>query len=147
MEQPRRIGRTALIAAAALLVGGLAFRRFVAPAPRFVEETDPAVPRLVEAEQRVTAEVLNGTSRRGLARLATRFLRRGGLDVVYFGTAATDVPRTEVLIRRGTDSLVAARVVRALGTGEVRIAPAPERRVDLTILLGADYRPPPTNHP
>ena len=40
-------------------------------------------------ERRVTVEVLNGTARQGLARIATRVLRRRGLDVVFLGNADT----------------------------------------------------------
>jgi hypothetical protein len=75
-------------------------------------------------------------------------LRQGGIDVVYFGTATAPASEdTEILVRRGDDTAVALRVVRALGAGKVRVAPAPERRVDLTIVVGKDYEPPPTSHP
>jgi hypothetical protein len=106
------------------------------------------VSRIVAEDEHVVAEVLNGTTRRGLARLVTRLLRQGGIDVVYFGTATAPASEdTEILVRRGDDTAVALRVVRALGAGKVRVAPAPERRVDLTIVVGKDYEPPPTSHP
>jgi len=109
---------------------------------------EPRVSRIVAEDEHVVAEVLNGTTRRGLARLVTRLLRQGGIDVVYFGTATAPASEdTEILVRRGDDTAVALRVVRALGAGTVRVAPAPERRVDLTIVVGKDYEPPPTSHP
>ena len=44
-------------------------------------------------ERRVTVEVLNGTRRAGVARAATRMLRRRGLDVVFYGNAEPNVGR------------------------------------------------------
>lgn len=108
---------------------------------------EPRIARIVAADERVVAEVLNGTSRRGLARLVTRLLRQGGVDVVYFGTASAPATATEIFVRRGNDTAPGLRVADALGAGTVRVVPAPERRVDLTIIIGNDYQPPRTSHP
>jgi hypothetical protein len=91
-------------------------------------------------------EVLNGTPRRGLARAATRVLRQAGFDVVYFGTLGRDVAATEAVARRG-DSAAAVRVARALGASRVRMATDTLLRVDVTVLLGSDFRPPPGLRP
>lgn len=103
-------------------------------------------PAALAGEQRIVVEVLNGSGRRGLARVATRALRQAGFDVVYFGTAGDSVPATLVLARRG-DSAAALRVASALGTTAARVAVDTLLRVDVTVLLGADYRPPPGIHP
>lgn len=95
---------------------------------------------------RVVVEVLNGSGRRGLARAATRALRQASFDVVYFGTVTDSVAVTQVLARRG-DSSAAVRVARALGTGRARVQADTLLRVDVTVLLGADYRPPPGFRP
>lgn len=88
---------------------------------------------------RVRVEVLNGTRRSGLARAATRALRAKGLDVVYFATGpATD--STRVYVRRG-DPAHGRDVAEALGTGRVSIAADTLRRVEVTVVLGSDYRP------
>ena len=50
--------------------------------------------------KRISVEVLNGTKRPGVARAATRMLRRQGLDVVFFGTGPA-VDSTQVVVRRG----------------------------------------------
>lgn len=92
-------------------------------------------------EDRVTVEVLNASGRRGLARVATRELRRAGLDVLSLGTAAESLAVTQVLARRG-DSAAAVRVARALGVGVARVRTDTLLRVDVTVLLGGDYRPP-----
>ncbi|MGQ0703775.1 MAG: LytR C-terminal domain-containing protein [Gemmatimonadales bacterium] len=86
----------------------------------------------------ITVEVLNGTGRAGLARVATRVLRQEGFDVLYFGTANHPVQRTEILVRRG-DSSAAERVARVLGVGRVRVALDTLLRLDVTVLLGDDY--------
>lgn len=94
----------------------------------------------------IVVEVLNGSGRRGLARTATRALRQAGFDVVYFGTISDSIVTTQVLARRG-DSLAAARVARALGGGQARVRTDTLLRVDVTVLLGDDYRPPPGLRP
>lgn len=107
-----------------------------------VEEGGPVVHRVVPVGERVLVEVLNGSGRRGAARLATRTLRQAGFDVVYFGNAPEDVDSTLVLVRRGgADPANWAR--RALGTGVIRAAPDTLRRVDVTVVLGPDWRAPP----
>ncbi len=94
----------------------------------------------------VVVEVLNGSGKRGLARTVTRVLRQAGFDVVYFGSATDPVRETQALARRG-DSALAARVAEAVGSHRVRIATDTLLRVDVTLLLGDDYRPPPGIRP
>lgn len=96
----------------------------------------------VPAPGSLQVEVLNGSGRRGLARSATRALRQLGFDVVYFGSAGDSVAVTVAIARRG-DSAAAARVARAVGATRVRVATDTLLRVDVTLLLGSDYRPPP----
>ena len=93
-------------------------------------------------------EVLNTTGRPGLARNATRALRRRGLDVLFFGNG--DLPgrldSTRIIARRG-DRSAAERVARALGQGVVKVQTDTLRRVDVSVLLGEDYRAPADGHP
>ena len=92
-------------------------------------------------------EVMNGSGRVGLARTATRVLRRGGLDVVFFGNAEGKPGKvTQLLVRRG-DSTAARRAARLLGVGVTEWAPDSTRRVDVTVILGADWQPPEDIHP
>ena len=67
-------------------------------------------------------EVLNGTKRAGVARAATRMLRRQGLDVVFFGNADAAVDSTRVIVRRG-DSAAGREVRQALGLGRMVVEP------------------------
>ncbi|MFZ5624263.1 MAG: LytR C-terminal domain-containing protein [Gemmatimonadota bacterium] len=100
-----------------------------------------AAPSRPDDPDRVTVEVLNGTRRPGLAKVGMRLLRRQGLDVLFFGTGDTLVDSTLVYVRRGS-AADGERVAQALGTGKVISAPDTLRRVDVSVLLGADFRPP-----
>lgn len=93
------------------------------------------------ARARTRVEVLNGTTRAGLARSATERLRDAGFDVVYFGNG----PRTDssvVLDRTGRPD-VARAVAEALGVPHVRSQPDPGLYLDVTVILGADWPPRP----
>jgi hypothetical protein len=103
------------------------------PAPRAHARPIPS------PEHRVTVEVLNGTRRAGVARAATRLLRRGGLDVVYFGNADEAVDSTRVIVRRG-DPARGRDVRLALGVGRIVVQPDTLRRVDVSVILGGDFR-------
>jgi hypothetical protein len=92
------------------------------------------------AEDRILVEVLNGTGKQGLARLGTRQLRREGLDVVYFGNSDDGADSTRIIARRGRRG-DAEQVRDALGVGRVSLEPDSLRRVDVTVVLGLDYRP------
>jgi hypothetical protein len=73
-------------------------------------------------------------------------LRRRGLDVVSFGNADGAVDSTRVIVRRG--DLGRGREVRsALGGGRIVVEPDTLRRVDVTVLLGADFRVEPRSGP
>jgi hypothetical protein len=92
---------------------------------------------------RVRVQVLNATMTRGLARRATELLRDRGFDVVDVGTAA---PReqgdsTFVLDRSGHPDW-AQRVAAAMGAARVISRPDSSRYLDVTVLVGASWRPP-----
>ena len=97
-------------------------------------------------EGRVMIEVLNGTRRQGVARTATRMLRGRGLDVVFLGNADSAETLTRVIVRRG-DPDRARYVVSVLGAGKIVIEPDTFRRVDVTVILGEDFRPRLDIHP
>ena len=92
------------------------------------------------ADDRILVEVLNGTGKQGLARLGTRKLRRQGLDVVFFGNSDKTSDSTLIIARRGAEG-PADRVREALGVGTVRMEIDTLRRVDVTVILGGDFRP------
>ena len=95
---------------------------------------------------RVLVEVLNGSHRQGAARTATRMLRRQGLDVVFLGNADSMAETTRVIVRRG-DRNKALYVAQALGAGKVVVETDTFRRVDVSVILGDDFRPRLPIHP
>lgn len=144
----RRQSRRVIAAAVALLVvgGGLAgvvaARRRHTPVPavtgpRF-QGTDVHAP----AGVRITVEVLNATRMRGLGRRATLYLRDHGFDVVAFGTSPATRDTTLVIDRSGHPAY-AQLVAQGLGGARVESHPDSSRYVDVSVLVGAGWRPPP----
>jgi hypothetical protein len=102
----------------------------------------PATERVVPPGVRITVEVLNGTDVRGLARSAAMYLRDAGFDVVYYGNTAERRDTTIVRDRRGhADWAALAR--EAMRPAAVEAAPDSTRLVDLSVVIGALWRPPP----
>lgn len=93
----------------------------------------------------IVVEVLNASGRVGDARAGTRLLRRAGIDVVYFGNAPPpeSLDSTRIIVRRGT-AKVGERVRAALGAGRVEVQLDSSRLLDASVLLGADFAPPPS---
>jgi hypothetical protein len=90
---------------------------------------------------RITVEVLNATKVRGLARRAAITLRDRGFDVVSTGTNRDPFDSTQVLDRTGHREW-AVRAAKAMGGATVLVRPDSSRDVDLTVLIGASWRPP-----
>lgn len=104
-------------------------------------EPPSTVTVLVPDDVRIKVEVLNASGQRGLARRATFALRDAGFDVVRFDNASEPRDSTLVLSRSGKDDW-ARLVARALGGARVEARPDSTRYLDVTVLLGADWRPP-----
>ncbi len=91
---------------------------------------------------RIVLEVLNGIGISGLANEFTDFLRDQGFDVVRFTNAQRfDYPRT-LVINRGADFEQAQLVARSLGleAAAVENMPDPSLQLDVTVVLGQDYK-------
>ena len=92
---------------------------------------------------RVRVEVINTTHTRGLARRATRLLRDQGFDVVSVSTGGPTIDSTLVLDRSGHQAW-AATLARLLGPkARAEVRPDSSRYLDVTVLLGTAWRPPP----
>lgn len=128
---------------AVILVAGVALAVWLVRSRR--EHVSGHAFALPPVERRIVVEVLNGSGRPGLARTATRVLRRQGIDVVSFGNGpATD--STVILLRRGDPAALEA-VRERLGQGAARTELDATRLVDVTVLLGGNYRGPAELHP
>ena len=91
---------------------------------------------------RIRVQVVNTTKTRGLARRATLYLRDRGFDVVEMGSGGPERDVTMVLDRSGHADW--ARLVAAsLGGAAVETRPDTSRYLDVTVLLGRSWRPPP----
>ena len=140
MERRRLIRRGTALVVLLLIAGGavVALRRPSTRAPQAVRQRiDAEAPSGV----RIRVEVLNATRVRGLARRATMHLRDRGFDVVHVGTSGDARDSTLVLDRSGHPQW-AALVARALGGARVEDAPDSSRYLDVTVLVGATWRPP-----
>lgn len=135
-----KIGRWILLA---VVLGGGGYYTWRRQRPAEVPKaTVPGFAPNARAPQgvRIKVEVLNATKTKGLARKATTYLRDRGFDVVLIGTAKEQRDKTLVLDRSshpGWASLVAA----AFGA-TVQAKPDSLRYLDVTVLVGADWRPP-----
>jgi hypothetical protein len=129
------VGRVAL--GAVLVAGAAVLWARATDGPGGSDRPRPVVPE----GTRIKVEVLNATRTRGLARRATFALRDAGFDVVRFTSDTAQRDSTLVLDRSGHEDW-ARLVVRALGTGRVESRPDSSRYLDVTVLLGADWRPP-----
>ncbi len=95
----------------------------------------------VEGLGRVRVEVRNAGGIPGMARLATDELRDSGFDVVYYGNADEFGAETTLVLDRVGWAEAAAAVRQVLKTGVVELRPDSTRLVDMTILLGKDWKP------
>jgi hypothetical protein len=90
---------------------------------------------------RVRVQVLNATTTRGLAQRATDHLRDQGFDVVEIGNNRERMDSTLVLDRSNHPEW-AKRVAAAMGGAAVLARPDSSRYLDVTVLIGASWRPP-----
>jgi hypothetical protein len=100
------------------------------------------VERVVPEGTRIRVEVVNATRTRGLARKTAFYLRDLGFDVVDFRTSAKQQDTTVVIDRSGHPDW-ARLASEQLGGARVESRPDSSRYLDLTVVLGATWRPPP----
>jgi hypothetical protein len=144
----RRIRRR--VALVVILVGIVAgvFRPRAQPENSGIASTPDAPAarpaRVVPDSVRIKVEVINATASRGLARLATAWLRDKGFDVVGTGTAPEAERRDSTLVLdRSGHPTWAALAAEAMGGARVESRPDSLRYLDVTVLIGRNWRPPP----
>ena len=134
----RRYGRVIVAALIGGLVGWFGWREWSA---RRAEQAQYGAPDArAPVGVRIKVEVLNATRTRGLARRATLYLRDRGFDVVGSGTS-TERRDTTLVLDRSAHPEWAYLVGRAMGARVVS-APDSSRYLDVTVILGSDWRPP-----
>jgi hypothetical protein len=133
--KPRFIAVGAMIVVVVLVAGGLISRKVTGSV--FGMGTSDHAPSGV----RIRVQVLNATATRGLAQRATDLLRDKGFDVVEIGTNR-DKMDTTLVLDRSNHSDWASRVATAMGGAKVLARPDTSRYLDVTVLIGATWRPP-----
>ena len=132
-----RIAWSLVLAAVAIGVGVFVVGSGVAPSPVVNDAQRGPMPTT-----RVRVEVLNAGGVAGLARDATEYLRDSGFDVVDYGNAGDfDADTSVVLDRVGRDETARA-VADALGINNVGSQPDSNLYVDVSVLLGSEWRRP-----
>jgi len=91
-------------------------------------------------DERPQVEILNGCGVSGIAAQAHEYLRGLGLDIVNVENAKAYDYRETLVIDRGGDVRSARRVARLLGTDNVIRQVRPDLMLQVTVILGSDYR-------
>jgi hypothetical protein len=141
-RRPRKIGRYIVLLILVGVAGYFGYRYWKA------REASVSIPIIADSEPvvmapqnvRIKVEVINATTVRGLARRATIYLRDRGFDVVGIGTTR-DVRDSTLVLDRSGHADWAALVGKAF-KARVEARPDSSRYVDVTVLVGANWRPP-----
>ncbi|MBC8086873.1 MAG: LytR C-terminal domain-containing protein [Phycisphaerae bacterium] len=92
---------------------------------------------------RIRVRVVNSTGINGLAKRATSILRDHGFDVVEYGSESRKAPRASTVVQtRAGQANWGDRIVRVLGKGALEQAADTSHLVDVTVLLGLDWKAP-----
>lgn len=132
----------ALVLLGALIGGAVVATRRPAARPGGVVVALGSSDARAPAGVRVRVEVLNASRVVGLARRATLYLRDRGYDVVESGNAAGARRDTTLVLDRSGHQAWAASVARAMGVAQMVARPDSLHDVDVTVLVGAAWRPP-----
>lgn len=118
------------------LIGLLAIFYLTSTVGKFVQ----TIRQRNETMRNIRVQVLNATSRDGLAMRVTDFLRKKGLDVIEFGNANTQFSKT-IILDRADIHMENAKVVRAvLGQGRIDYQQDSLLLLHVTVILGKDYK-------
>jgi hypothetical protein len=111
-----------------------------APIPDVNQEALPV-------DRGIQVEVLNGCGVKGIAEKFTNYLRNNDIDVVSRGNYTVDNKTyfdvtSSMILDRSNNHERAVRVARLLGIPSERILlkESPELQLDLSIIVGADYK-------
>ncbi|HEU4561633.1 MAG TPA: LytR C-terminal domain-containing protein [Longimicrobium sp.] len=136
------------IAAVGALLASLGYgvwQHFNPPAPTPAVAAEPARPAspAQAPSERIRVEVLNATRTPGLARTGRDLLRDRGYDVVSTGNAQGFSADSSLVLDRVGNLEQARGVAGALGIGRVESRRDPNLVLEVTVVLGSDWRAPP----
>jgi len=93
------------------------------------------------AAARPRLQILNGTGQIGLAQKVSERLAGEGVEVKLTGNAGRlDYAETQIVFYRREDEAVAQRIQKAMGAGRVVLSRNPLDVVDVTIIVGRDFK-------
>ena len=91
--------------------------------------------------KRPRVEVLNGTGAIALTQAVARKIVPAGGEIILTGNVpGFGVKRTQVVYYREADLAAARRLATALGVGSVALGNVPIDVIDLTVVVGSDFR-------
>ncbi len=90
--------------------------------------------------KKIKVEILNGTNTPDLARRLTYVLRRDSFDVLLYGTSKTKLKHTVVVERRDSSMMLSKHVANWFGIKYRTIEIDPDHIIDVSIVIGADYK-------
>jgi calcineurin-like phosphoesterase len=96
--------------------------------------------KVTKSKREVTIEVLNATSRNGLASSVAEKLKEEGYNVTKIGNYKTTSNMATTVISRTDDTEYAKKVKSFLGIGTVKTEKEEVSKVDITVILGSDYK-------
>lgn len=88
----------------------------------------------------ITVEVLNGTSRSGLANSVAEKLKEEGYNVTKIGNYKTTTNIATSILNRTDDEDMAKEIKDFLKVGKVKTEKESDSKVDVTVILGSDYK-------
>ncbi len=91
-------------------------------------------------KKKIKVEVLNGTKTSKLAQKVTARLREAGFDVIYYGTYDSEINQTCIFDRKYPDLKAARMLAKEIGNPKVYFEADPDDLVDVTIIIGKDYK-------
>lgn len=113
-------------------------------ATQFVTDVLGGTEEVVDAaSDGLRLEILNGNGRAGIgADVAALLVPLGHTVAITRNAESFDHPTTRVLVYGGDDDQVVAaqEIVDTLGVGRIEISDVPSSIVDITVLVGADFR-------
>lgn len=93
-----------------------------------------------KSKSEITIEVLNATSRSGLASSVAEKLKEEGYNVTKIGNYKTTSNMATTIISRTDSNEYAKKVKSFLGIGTVKTEKEETSKVDVTVILGSDYK-------
>ena len=118
-----------------IIIGVCSIILLVSSADRIRDELRAREPRLLRVV------VLNGTDIDGLAGKTADFLRENDCDILKVGNAPSPHKKTVILDRADRNLGNARRIRWLLGVGELAYEPDPTGTVEVTVVIGEDYKP------